>query len=118
MQRRDECIVEPHDECDSASRNSGNAVCKRHAESSGHCFCMLSNFSHNESLPDLYPAHPQMKPSMHPASTSVGKCTYRYSRENAMMTANTMRYGHSLSPQNKRHDAAANAAVVCPDGNE
>ena len=59
-----------------------------------------------------------MNPSAQPASTSVGKCTYRYSRENAMITANTMKYGHHLFAQNKRHAATANAAVVCPDGNE
>lgn len=54
-----------------------------------------------------------------PAITSVGKCTYKYSLENAINDAVIMANGVSgFNLQSKTENAAANDEEVCPDGNE
>lgn len=53
-----------------------------------------------------------------PPSTSLGKCTYRYSLENAISDAKTTAAYLNLFPENRRINAAINEESVCPDGKE
>ena len=61
---------------------------------------------------------PSAMPSTRPPSTSVGKCTYRYSRVKAMKAASTSAGTPNFRFCSQSAKAAAKAEAVCPEGKE
>ena len=62
--------------------------------------------------------YPHIKPIKAPTITSDGKCTYKYKRENAIITARMYAPMPNLRLAYLILSAAANEETVCPDGKE
>lgn len=58
------------------------------------------------------------KPKSAPVSTSVGKCTNRYTREKAIRKAASIAANAPVCLRNHKTPAAAKDEMECPDGNE
>ena len=67
---------------------------------------------------DLRSQKSTVKPTAIPARTSVGKCTNRYSLENAIRQARISAAAPSFLCITKIETAAANEAAEWPDGKE
>jgi len=63
-------------------------------------------------------AIPANIPMNAPASTSVGKCTYKYNLEKAMTTARAAKRKRHRLFLSQRTDAQANETAACPEGKE
>jgi len=63
-------------------------------------------------------ASPIARPSPAPTSTSIQKCTPRYTRENAITAASASTGQRIRGASSASAPATANAVIACPDGNE